>query len=80
MVVIKPRHYRKKLKDVLNEICIWKNSRNKAIHEMAKEINHSFADNYNALEEVADEGYTLFRELDNAIREHRKQSTNIKQQ
>lgn len=69
-----------KLKDVLNEICIWKNSRNKAIHEMAKEINHSFADNYNALEEVADEGYTLFRELDNAIREHRKQSTNIKQQ
>ena len=47
---------------------------------MAKEINHSFADNYNALEEIADEGYTLFRELDNAIREHRKQSTNIKQQ
>lgn len=69
-----------KLKDVLNEISVWKNERNKAIHEMAKEINHSFADNYDALEETADEGYTLFRELDNAIREYRQQSTNIKPQ
>lgn len=71
------------LKDVLNEICIWKNERNRAIHEMAKEINHSFADNYDALEDTADEGYTLFRKLDNAIRAYRQEKSitnKIKQQ
>lgn len=62
------------LKEVLNEICVWKNERNRAIHEMAKEINHSFADNYDALEDTADEGYTLFRKLDNAIRAYRQEN------
>lgn len=65
------------LKDTLNEICAWKDDRNRAIHEMAKEINRSFADNYDALEDTADDGYILFRELDNGIRAYRKENQSL---
>jgi len=59
----------------LEHIVNWKNDRNKAIHEMAKltdNLNEQFSTRYANLKNIANEGYNLFRELDNSIRKFRK--------
>ena len=63
----------------LEEIAVWKNARNEAIHEMAKLLDEVFETHYERLEEYADEGYDLFRKLDKAIHKWRaNQSVNHK--
>lgn len=53
------------------EIAVWKDARNEAIHEMAKLLDEAFETRYERLEEYADEGYDLFRKLDKAIHKWR---------
>lgn len=60
------------LLSIFDELSCWKDNRNKACHEMAKNINSPFYEQYEPLEDVADEGYDLFRKLDNAIDVYRK--------
>lgn len=56
----------------LEEIAVWKDARNDAIHEMAKILNEQFDSHYDRLEEYADDGYDIFRKLDKAISKWRK--------
>lgn len=64
--------------DVLAEIKEWSKKRNDAIHKMAKlshieiEKSISFSDKYAALEEVAQEGYSLFNKLNNELKSARR--------
>ncbi len=60
---------------VINKIKVWKNGRNKAIHEMAKlseDLNETFEQKYGELSQIADKGRELFNELNNEIRKFRK--------
>ena len=72
----------KKQKDSLNDeilqcleyVVIWKNGRNMAIHEMAKltdNLNEPFSAKYANLKRIAEDGYKVFRDLDNSIRRYR---------
>ena len=59
---------------VVNEIKVWKNGRNRAIHEMAKlseDLDETFDKKYGELEQIADNGRELFNELNNEIRKFR---------
>lgn len=61
---------------ILDKINDWKRKRNGAIHEMAKlsdaALQETFADKYDGLKSVAEEGYTLFREFDTELTTARK--------
>ena len=55
---------------VINKIKVWKNGRNKAIHEMAKlseDLNETFEKKYGELSQIADKGRELFNELNSDI-------------
>ena len=59
---------------VINKIKVWKNGRNRAIHEMAKlseDLTETFDQKYGELEQIADNGRELFNELNNSIRKLR---------
>ena len=59
----------------LNKLDEWRKQRNHAIHEMAKiEQNDTtnFKDRYASCKIYAENGKTLFREIDNQIRKYRK--------
>lgn len=60
---------------IIGKIEVWKNGRNKAIHEMAKlseDLNETFDQKYGELEKVADIGRQLFYDLNNSITKFRK--------
>lgn len=63
------------LLNCLDDIKTWKDGRNMAIHEMAKlseDLEESFQTRYNKLKKIADNGYKVFRKIDNSIRRFRK--------
>lgn len=59
----------------VKKIDIWRANRNKAIHELPKlseNLHETFDVKYQRLCQVAKDGYDLFREFDNNLREFRK--------
>ena len=59
----------------IGQIVVWKDGRNKAIHEMAKlseDLSETFEQKYGELSQIADKGRELFNELNNEIRKFRK--------
>lgn len=59
----------------IGKIVVWKDGRNKAIHEMAKlseDLSETFEQKYGELSQIADKGRELFNELNNEIRKFRK--------
>ena len=61
--------------DILNQIGLWTQKRNFAVHELAKltpNMKESFEESYNKLKSIADDGMSLFREIDKQIRKYRK--------
>ena len=59
----------------LELISDWFKKRSFAVHELAKltpDIKESFSDSYNKLPNIAEEGLSLFRQIDNQIRKYRK--------
>ena len=65
--------------DTLNEIKIWAKTRNEAIHQMVKLLpdqSKSFQDRYDDLKHCAEEGYSLFRKVDNEKKRMIRKSSN----
>ncbi len=59
----------------IGKIEVWKDGRNKAVHEMAKlseNLNETFEQKYGELSKIADTGRELFNELNNELRKIRK--------
>ena len=66
------------LADTLQQINQWAEKRNHAVHELAKltpDMKETFEDSYGKLEDVANNGLQLFRELDNLIRKQRRKKS-----
>lgn len=61
----------------IGKIEVWKNGRNRAVHEMAKlseDLTETFDQKYGELEQIADGGRELFNELNNEIRKFRNKN------
>lgn len=50
--------------DVIAKIEAWRPYRNDAIHQLAKLLDPEFSKHYESLKKTAEEGRTIFRELD----------------
>lgn len=63
----------KDFQELSNDINLWRNQRNNAIHEIAKfsSVLFSVNDRYDALLDISQLGYKLFRRLDGLINKHR---------
>ena len=61
--------------EALKQIKQWAEKRNNAVHELAKltpDMTETFDDSYRKLEDVAKDGLSLFRKLDNLIQKQRR--------
>lgn len=59
------------INQTIDKIKVWKDSRNKAIQEIAKlseDLSETFEQKYSELSKIADKGRELFNELNNEIR------------
>ena len=59
------------INQTIDKIKVWKDSRNKAIQEIAKlseDLSETFEQKYSELSQIADKGRELFNELNNEIR------------
>lgn len=78
----KPHSFSSPMMQALNDIDVWRENRNQAIHEMAKLDNAKtdFTEKYNKIKEYAEEGMLLFRLIDNHITKYLKQTPKTIQQ
>lgn len=63
----------------IKEVAPWMRKRNNALHQMAKldsNLETTFETRYNRLPAIAEEGIQLFRKLDKAIADYRKDKKN----
>lgn len=57
---------------VIDPLNKWRKQRNASLHEMAKSLEPTFSEKYNATKDIAKEGKKLFREVDKIISDYRK--------
>ena len=63
------------LSEILPEVSTWRESRNSALHELAKNEkgdNRSFSEKYDTTKQIAEKGIVLFRKVDAALKQSRK--------
>lgn len=81
--VLKKKNLSTEWNKIISDIYNWLKVRNHAVHELAKitgDLSITFEKDYAGLKKMAEEGYELFKLLNNYIRKYRRANNNQSQQ